>query len=64
MVHRHWRMQFIDYGFGFATDKLPAGNKPAALKSVLEGLEDLWDENQYAEEFSLQSFTSKLSAGK
>lgn len=64
MVHRHCCMQFIDYGFGFATDKLPAGNKPAALKSVLEGLEDLWDENQYAEEFSLQSFTSKLSAGK
>ena len=26
---------------------------------MLEGLEDLWDENQYSEEFSLQSFTKK-----
>ena len=48
-----------------AADKDQAGaSKPGALKSVLEGLEDLWDENQYAEEFSLQSFTQDLAIGK
>ena len=40
------------------------GSRPGALKSVLEGLEDLWDESQYAEEFSLQSFTNKMVSGK
>ena len=40
------------------------GAKPGALKSVLEGLEDLWDENQYAEEFSLQSFTNKMAVSR
>lgn len=38
-----------------------AGQKAATSKSVLAGLEELWDESQYAEEFSLQGFTSKLS---
>ncbi|KAA6421342.1 MAG: hypothetical protein FRX49_08620 [Trebouxia sp. A1-2] len=47
-----------------ATGKNPASGKPGGLKSVLEGLEDLWDENQYSEEFSLQSFTQKLSSKK
>lgn len=35
--------------------------KAAGLKAVLEGLEELWDENQYAEEFSLDSFVEKLA---
>lgn len=39
-----------------------AAGKAASRKSVLEGLEELWDENQYAEEFSLADFTSKLTA--
>jgi TATA-binding protein-associated factor len=30
------------------------------LKSVLEGLEEMWDDSQYAEEFSLDSFVKKL----
>jgi len=29
-------------------------------KAVLEGLEELWDEAQYAEELSLDAFVSKL----
>lgn len=38
-----------------------AGGKKGGLKSVLEGLDELWDENQYAEEFGLEGFMSKLS---
>ncbi|KAK9823112.1 hypothetical protein WJX72_000353 [[Myrmecia] bisecta] len=30
------------------------------MKAVLENLEELWDESQYAEEFSLDGFMSKL----
>ena len=30
------------------------------LKSLLEGLEDLWDQSQYAEEFSLDNFAKKM----
>ena len=37
--------------------------KPGGLKAVLEGLEELWDESQYAEEFSLDAFVSKLGPG-
>ena len=37
-----------------------AGVKSGGLKAVLEGLEELWDENQYAEEFSLDTFVNKL----
>ena len=32
------------------------------LQAVLEGLDELWDESQYAEEFGLDAFVSKLSA--
>lgn len=38
-----------------------ATGKAGGMKSVLEGLEELWDENQYAEEFGLEGFMSKLS---
>ena len=38
-----------------------AGPKKGGLKSVLEGLEELWDEAQYAEEFSLDTFMAKLA---
>ncbi len=38
------------------------GAKKGGLKAVMEGLEQLWDEQQYAEEFSLDTFMSKLSA--
>ena len=37
-----------------------AGMKSGGLNAVLEGLEELWDENQYAEEFSLDTFVNKL----
>ena len=40
-----------------------APGKKGGLKSVLEGLDELWDENQYAEEFGLEGFMSKLSSG-
>jgi TATA-binding protein-associated factor len=37
-----------------------AGVKTKGLKAMLAGLEELWDESQYAEEFSLDGFISKL----
>lgn len=36
-------------------------DKPTGLKSLLEGMGDLWDEKQYDEEFSLQKFMGKLA---
>lgn len=36
-------------------------DKPSGLKSLLEGMGDLWDEKQYDEEFSLQKFMGKLA---
>ena len=33
-------------------------------QAVLEGLDELWDESQYAEEFGLDAFVSKLSSSK
>ena len=38
-----------------------ATGKKGGLKSVMEGLDELWGENQYAEEFGLEGFMSKLS---
>ena len=37
-----------------------AGVGGRGAKAVLEGLEELWDENQYAEELSLDAFVNKL----
>jgi len=34
------------------------------MQAVLEGLDELWDESQYAEEFGLDAFVSKLSSSK
>ena len=34
--------------------------KPGKLKSVLDSLEELWDESQY-EEYNLESFLGKLN---
>ncbi len=36
------------------------GKEGKGLKAMLEGLGELWDENQYAEELSLDAFVSKL----
>lgn len=36
------------------------GKQGKGLKAVLEGLGELWDEQQYAEELSLDAFVSKL----
>ena len=36
----------------------------AGLKSALVGLEELWDENQYKEEFALDGFIKSLNKGK
>lgn len=36
-----------------------AGDK-AGLKAVLDSIGDLWDEQQYAEDLSLDAFMSKL----
>ncbi|KAK9809358.1 hypothetical protein WJX73_008453 [Symbiochloris irregularis] len=38
------------------------GAQDGSLKAVLAGLEELWDEHQYAEEFGLEGFMDKLSA--
>ena len=37
-----------------------AGLGGRGTKAVLEGLEELWDESQYAEELSLDAFVNKL----
>ena len=37
-----------------------AGGPKGGAKAMLEGLEELWDETQYAEELSLDAFVSKL----
>ncbi len=36
------------------------GGGGKGLKAVLEGLGELWDEGQYAEELSLDAFMGKL----
>ena len=36
----------------------------AGIKSALVGLEDLWDENQYKEEFALDGFIKSLNTKK
>lgn len=36
------------------------GNKKG-LKAILGGLEELWDQSQYTEEYNLSQFLSKLS---
>ena len=37
----------------------PKGNN--SLKSIMEGVEELWDNSEYAEEFSVDNFLQKLS---
>ncbi len=43
---------------GDASKKAPAA--AAGQAAVLQGLGELWDESQYAEEFSLDGFVGKL----
>ena len=47
-----------------AAAAVAAGDKPGGVKggahAVLEGLGELWDEAQYAEELSLDAFMAKL----
>ena len=38
--------------------------KKASTRSVLEGLQDLWDEDQYAEEFNVHEFSNKIGRTK
>ncbi|KAL8195695.1 hypothetical protein R6Q57_025448 [Mikania cordata] len=40
--------------------KVPGGGK--GLKAVLGGLEELWDQSQYTEEYNLSQFLAKLNA--
>ncbi|KAH6823556.1 ROOT GROWTH DEFECTIVE 3 [Perilla frutescens var. hirtella] len=40
--------------------KLP-GSKGKGLKSILGGLEELWDQSQYTEEYNLNHFLAKLN---
>lgn len=39
--------------------KLPGRGK--GLKSILGGLEELWDQSQYTEEYNLNQFLAKLN---
>lgn len=39
--------------------KLPGSGK--GLKAILGGLEELWDQSQYTEEYNLNQFLSKLN---
>lgn len=40
--------------------KVPGGSK--GLKAILGGLEELWDQSQYTEEYNLSHFLAKLNA--
>ncbi|KAK6923628.1 Helicase, C-terminal [Dillenia turbinata] len=49
-----------DLGFNFDGEpKKHVGGK--GLKAILGGLEELWDQSQYAEEYNLSQFLSKLN---
>ena len=39
-----------------------ASGQDSHLKTVLEGLEELWNEHQYAEEFGMEGFLGKLAS--
>ena len=39
-------------------------SKEKGMKDVLEGLPNLWDEEQYKSEYDLSSFMNSLSAAK
>lgn len=41
-----------------ATKSLPGGK---GLKAMLNGLEELWDQSQYTEEYNLNQFLAKLN---
>ena len=36
-------------------------SKSSSLKSILDGVEELWDNSEYAEEFSVDNFLQKLA---
>ncbi|KAI0501620.1 hypothetical protein KFK09_016565 [Dendrobium nobile] len=44
---------------GLDEDSRPAGKK--GLKAILSGLEELWDQSQYSEEYDLSHFLRKLN---
>lgn len=50
-------------GRGKASDEHSKSDQGQAsgIKSMVDGLEELWDEKQYAEEFDLSNFVKKLS---
>ncbi|KAK3272667.1 btaf1 RNA polymerase II, B-TFIID transcription factor-associated, 170kDa [Cymbomonas tetramitiformis] len=43
-------------------DNASGGKAKSGLKAMLNGLEELWDENQYAEEFALEGFKEKVQS--
>lgn len=45
---------------GGASDLGAKGN-PSNLKAMLDGLEEMWDNSQYDEEFSVEGFMKKLA---
>ena len=45
-------------------DVATKSGKKASTRSVLEGLQDLWDEDQYAEEFNVREFSNKIGRTK
>lgn len=60
-------MFFFSYFQGASTSenmdglaKVPGGGK--GLKAILGGLEELWDQSQYTEEYNLTQFLAKLNA--
>jgi TATA-binding protein-associated factor len=42
--------------------RVAAGRKKSAVQSMLDGMGELWDDAQYAAEFDMHVFASKLSA--
>ena len=47
--------------FAKAKSTEDSSNKKSSMKSILEDLGELWDENQYDNEYNLDSFIQSLN---
>lgn len=46
---------------GQAPNAAPQKGASNGIKAILEGVEELWDNSQYTEEFSLDNYVQKLA---
>jgi len=50
----------VDSGKEDKSKKASDSNKPQSVKNILEGMEELWDTDQYATEYDLDNFMGSL----